>query len=102
MPRNFEFRVICPIPNTITLGARTFMTLTDFQFKFLPIDIIHRTRISPSEKQTQNALLLALISFSWLNTLYPKSALEHIIIVQSSPGTYYFYSLFVGNIVPDF
>ena len=64
MPRNFEFRVIvCPTPNTITLGARTFMALTDFQFKFLPIDIIHRTRISPSEKQRQNALLLALISF---------------------------------------
>ena len=103
MPRNFEFPVIvCPTPNTVTLGAHTFMTLTDFRFKFLPIDIIHHTRISPSGEQRQNALLLALISFSWLNRHYPKSALEHIIIVQSSPGTYYFYSLFVGNIVPDF
>ena len=48
---------LCPTLNTITLGARTFITLTDFQFKFLPIDIIHHTRISPSGKQRQNALL---------------------------------------------
>ena len=103
MPRNFEFPVIvCPTPNTITLGVGTFMALTDFQFKFLPIDIIDHTRISPLEKQRQNALHLALISFSWLNRLCPKSAPEHIIIVQSSPGIYYFYSLFVGNIVSDF
>ena len=75
-----------------------FITLTDFQFKFLPIDIIHHTRISPWRKnmrQNEKALLLALISFLSLNRLCPK----HIIIVQSSPGTHYFYS-FLWEILP--
>ena len=48
-------------------------------------------------RQNEKALLLALISFLSLNRLCPKSAPEHIIIVQSSPGIHYFYPFFCGK-----
>ena len=51
-------------------------------------------------RQNEKALLLSLISFLSLNSLCPKSAPEHIIIVQSSPGTHYFYS-FLWEILPQ-
>ena len=109
MSRNFEFRVIVfhPTPKTITLGLvrlEGFITFSDFQFKFLPIDIIHRTRINSSRKMRQNekALILALISFLWLNRL----------LSEKCPGTHYYrvkfpqnpllLLFFVGNITPDF
>ena len=65
-----------------------FITLTDFQFMLLTIDIIHLTRINPSRKkmrQNEKALLLVLISLLSLNRLCRKRAPEHIITVQSSP-----------------
>ena len=59
------------------IGLEDFITLTDFQFKFLSIDIIHNIRIGPSrEKLRQNDKALLLFSF------------------------YSFF--FVGNIAPDF
>ena len=56
MPRNFEFRVIVfrPTLKIITLGLvrlEGFITFSDFQFKFLSIDIIHRTRTNSSRKK---------------------------------------------------
>ena len=66
-----------------------FIPFTDFQFKFLPIDKIHRTRNSPSRKkmrQNEKALLLALISFLSLNRLSEKC-----------PGTHYYGTNFPRN-----
>ena len=88
MSKNFEFQVIVfrPTPKTITLGLvrlEGFLTFSDFQFKFLPIDIIHHIRINSSRKkmrQNEKALILALISFLSLNRLCSKNAPEHIII----------------------
>ena len=106
MPRNFEFRVIvCPHRKQLLLELvrlEGFITLTDFQFKFLPIDKYTVLVLALREKMRQNekALPLALISFLSLNRLCPKHAPEHIIIVQSSPGTHYFYS-FLWEILPQ-
>ena len=105
MPRNFEFRVIvCPHRKQLLLELvrlEAFITLTDFQFKFLPIDKYTVLVLALREKMRQNekALLLALISFLSFNRLCPKQALEHI-IVQSSPGTHYFYS-FLCEMMPQ-
>ena len=75
----------------------------DFQFKLLPIDIIHRNRISSSRKKLGKT---KSINFSFnfvlsLNRLCPKSAPEHIIIRQSSPGAHHF-CYFCGKYCPGF
>ena len=70
MPRNFEFRVIvCPHRKQLLLELvrlEDFITLTDFQFKFLPIDIIHSTRISPSRKKNEAKRKSITFSFNFI------------------------------------
>ena len=109
MPRNFEFRVIVfrPTLKIITLGLvrlEGFITFLDFQFKFLSIDITHRTRTNSSRKNEAKRKSINL-SFNFIfiveQTLFEKC-----------PGTHYyrakflqnplFLLFFVGNIVPDF
>ena len=80
-----------------------FKTFMDFQFKFLPIDIMHRNRISSSRKKLGKT---KSINFSFnfvlsLNRLCTKSAPEHIIIRQSSLGAHHF-CYFCGNYCPGF
>ena len=82
-----------------------FINFTNFQFKPLPINIVHHTRINSSRekiRQNEKALILVLISFLSLNRLHVKSAPEHINKGQSSSGPHYFYYFFVGNIALDF
>ena len=80
-----------------------YITFTNFQFKPLPINIIHHTHISSSRDKNEAKRHWINFSFNFIfiieQTMSIKSALEHIIIGQSSPGPHYF---FVGNISPDF
>ena len=106
MPRNFEFQVIvCPHRKQLLselLRLEGFITLTDFQFKFLPIDIIHRTRISPSRK---NQAKRKSISFDFIFIVEQT-------LSETCPGTHYYGTKFprnplflfvlVGNIATDF
>ena len=82
-----------------------FITLTDFQFKFLPIDIIHCTRISPSRKKNEAKQKSITFSFNFIFIIEQT-------LSEKCPGTHYysakfprnplFLLFFVGNIAPDF
>ena len=77
-----------------------FITLTDFQFKFPPIDIIHRTRTRKKMRQSEKVLLLALISFLSLNRLCPKSVPETHYYIAKFPWNPLFLIFFCGKYCP--
>ena len=108
MPGNFEFRVIVfrPTPKTITLELvrlEGFITFSEFQFKFLPIDIIRRTRINFSRKKMRLNEKSINCSFNFIfaveETLSEKCP-EHIIIEQNSPQNPLFLLFFCGKYCP--
>ena len=108
MPRNFEFRVIvCPHRKQLLLELvrlEGFITLTDFQFKFLPIDKYTVLVLALREKMRQNekALPLALISFLSFNRLCPKHVLGTHYYSTKFPRNPLFLFVFVGDIASDF
>ena len=88
MPRNFESRVIVyrPTPKTIILGLvrlEGFITFSDFQFKFLPIDIM---RINFSRKKRKS------IHFSFNFIFIIEQTLS-----EKCPGTHYYRAKFPQN-----
>ena len=60
-----------------------FITLTDFQFMFLSIDIIHLTRINPSRKKSEAKRKSITFSFNFT-----------FIVEQTCPGTHYYSAKF--------
>ena len=66
-----------------------FITLTNFQFMFLSIDIIHLTRISPSRK---NEAKRKNITFSFNFTFIVEQTL-----LKTCPGTHYYGAKFPQN-----
>ena len=76
-----------------------FLTLTDFQFMFLSIDIIHLTRIKPSRKKNEAKRKSSTFSFNFTfiveQTLLKTCPRTHYYSAKF-PQTHYFYSFFVG------